>query len=178
MIRLLCTFAIVLFALGCAQNQSASTPAGDSTKVSKVDSTVYPYKATYSSSFDIGKPEGAKTVLDLWKAYEDNKLADTRNMWADSVELQFENATFRGTRDSVVAAGTRARSQFTSVTDSIDAWTPLHSNDRNEDWVAVWGREMSVDKKGRRDTADIHEIWLLKDGKVKFMSQYRSHRKR
>ena len=50
-------------------------------------------------------------------------------------------------------------------------------NDRDEDWVAVWAREFTVDKKGEKDTADIHEIWLLRDGKARSMSQYRSHRK-
>ena len=177
MTKFLCTIAIVLFMLSCSQNQSASAPAGDSSQMAKADTTSYAYKAGYSSSFSVGKSEDAKTVLAIWKAYEENKLADTKNLWADSVTLQFENYTFRGTRDSAIAGGNADRSQFTSVIDSVDVWLPLHSNDRNEDWVAVWAREFTVDKKGKKDTADIHEIWSLRDGKVRFMSQYRTHRK-
>lgn len=177
MIRFLFVIAIVLFMLSCSQNQSSSGANSDTTQMAKADTISYPYKAGYSSSFDIGKPGTAKTVLAIWKAYETNKLADTKDLWADSVILQFENYTFRGIRDSAISGGIADRSQFTSVIDSVDAWLPLHSNDRNTDWVAVWAREFTVDKKGKKDTADIHEIWRLKDGKVNFMSQYRSHRK-
>jgi hypothetical protein len=177
MIRFLFTIAIVLFMLSCSQNQSASGTAGDSTQMAKADTTSYAYKAGYSSSFDIGKPEASKTVLAIWKSYENNKLADSKDLWSDSVTLQFENFTFHGSRDSAIAGGIADRAQFTSVIDSVDAWVPLHSNDRNADWVAVWAREFTVDKKGKKDTADIHEIWQLKDGKARFMSQYRSHRR-
>ena len=176
MIRFLFTIVIVLFMLSCNQNQSASANS-DSTQMAKADTTSYAFKASYSSSFAIGKSENAKTVLAIWKAYQDNKLADTKDLWADSVTLQFENFTFRGIRDSALAGGVADRARFTSVTDSVDAWMPLHSNDRNEDWVAVWAREYTVDKKGKKDTADIHEIWMMKDGKARFMSQYRAHRK-
>ncbi len=178
MTRLLCTIAIVFFMLSCGQNQQASSMANnDSAQAPKADTTSYPFKAGYSSSFAIGKPESSKTVLAIWKAYEENKLADSKDLWSDSVTLQFEDFTFRGPRDSIIAGGTADRSRFTSVTDSVDAWVPLHANDKNTDWVAVWAREFTVDKKGKKDTQDLHEIWMLKDGKARFMSQYRAHRK-
>lgn len=177
MIRFLFTIVLVLFMLSCSQNQSASSTKSDSAQMAKADTLNYAYKAAYSSSFDIAKPENAKTVLAIWKSYEDNKLADTKSLWADSVTLEFEDFTFRGPRDSVVAGGIRDRSQYTSLVDSVDAWIPLHSNDKNADWVAVWAREYTTDKKGKKDTADIHEVWLLRDGKVAYMSQFRAHRK-
>ena len=177
MIRFICAITIAFFMLSCTQNQSASTTSSDSTKGSMADSVTYPYKATYSASFDIGKSASAKTVLDIWKAYENNKLGDSKNLWADSATLQFENFTFRGSRDSLIAGGNRDRGQYTSLVDSVDAWVPLYSKDRKEEWVAVWAREYTTDKKGKKDTADIHEIWLIKDGKAAFMSQYRAHRR-
>src|SRR5215831_13105662 len=102
MIRFIFAIAITLFMLSCTQNQSASTTTSDSTKASMADSVTYPYKANYSASFDIGKSASAKTVLDIWKAYENNKLGDSKNLWADSATLQFENFTFHGSRDSVI----------------------------------------------------------------------------
>ena len=177
MIRFLFAVTIILFMLSCSQNQSSSGAKADTTQMAKADTTSYAYKAGYSSSFDIGKPEGAKTVLEIWKAYENNKLADTKNLWADTVTLQLENYTFHGSPDSAIAGGPADRSKFTSVIDSVDAWLPMHANDKNEDWVAVWAREFTVDKKGKKDTVDLHEVWLLKNGKARYMSQYRAHRK-
>ena len=178
MIRLVCTIAVVLVISSCGQNQPAAEVKSDAAPAAKADSTTYPYKANYSSSFDFGKSEDAKTVLSIWKAYEDNNFASTKDLWADSATLQFEDFTFHGSRDSVMKGGADDRAHYTSVIDSVDAWIPLHSKDKNEDWVAVWGREYTVDKKGKKDTADLHEIWLLKSGKVAYVSQYRAHRKR
>ena len=49
------------------------------------DSLMYPYKPLYSSSFSIGQGANAKIVLDIWRAYEDNRLSDTKAWWADFV---------------------------------------------------------------------------------------------
>ncbi|MFI5154248.1 MAG: hypothetical protein ACHQET_12990 [Chitinophagales bacterium] len=179
MLRLLYVLSIIAFLMtGCNQNKASVEEKADSTAAKKMDSVSYPYKAGYSSSFEIGKPESSKIVLDIWKAFEDNKLDDTKALWADSVTLQFENFTFHGSPDSTIAGGKRDRAQYSSLIDSVDAWMPIHSTDRNEDWVAVWGREYSINKKGKKDTSDIHEIWMLRNGKVAYMSQYRAHRKR
>jgi len=163
----------------CNQDKPAEEKKEDSakTEVKKVEAVTYPYHAAYSSAIEIGKAENAKIVLDIWKAFEDNKLDETRALWADSVTMQFDGYTFHGKGDSVLAEGKAERNKYTSVVDSVDAWLPMHSTDRNQDWVAVWGREYTVNKKGKKDTADLHELFLVNNGKVSFMSQYRAHRK-
>jgi len=171
--------SIVAFVFSsCNQGTPAAETKKDSTAETKPAVKIsYPYTANYSSDFEIGKPENAKAILDLWKAYEVDKFDEVKNLFADSVTIQFENFTFHGSRDSTVKEAKASRGQFTSCVDSLDAWVSLHSKDKNEDWVSVWGREYTTNKKGKKDTADLHEIWQLKNGKVSFMSQYRAHRK-
>jgi hypothetical protein len=62
---------------------------------------------------------------------------------------------------------------FTAVNSSIHAIVPLKSTDKNEDWVAVWGTENRTDKKGKKETTELHEIWKINsDGKIALMYQY------
>jgi len=172
-------FLVTIIVISCNQSTPPAEQKSDSTasESKKADDVKYAYKATYSSDFEIGKAENAKVILDIWKAFEDNKLGDTKSLWADSVTMQFENYTFHGKADSAIKEGKAERARYTSVVDSVDAVVSLHSKDRNEDWVSVWAREYTVNTKGKKDTADIHEIWQLKNGKASYMSQYRAHRK-
>ncbi len=44
---------------------------------------------------------------------------------------------------------------------------------QNENWVAVWGREVTTNKKGKIDSAFLHEVWRLnKDGKADLLYQF------
>ena len=42
------------------------------------------------------------------------------------------------------------RTGFVSVNESFIAYMPLHSVDKNEDWVATWMKEVTTDKKGKK----------------------------
>src|SRR5258708_1639969 len=147
--KLLAVLAIAFFIASCNQDKPAAEEKKDSatTETKKVDNTSYPYKASYSSAFEMGKPENSKVILDIWKAFEENKLSDTRSLWADSVTMQFDGFTFHGTADSALKEGNAERARYTSVIDTVIAWLPLHSTDRNEDWVGVWAMEYTVNKK-------------------------------
>ncbi|MEP7280073.1 MAG: hypothetical protein ABI813_15605 [Bacteroidota bacterium] len=142
----------------------------------KNDTLAYTFTAASSSSFERGDPQKAKIVLDNWKSYQDNRMEDTRALWADTVRLLFANGfTFHGVPDSLVAGGKAQRSGYTALVDSIDAGISTRSTDKKEDWVCVWGREYSTDAKGKKDTTGVQEIWRLKNGKVSFMSEFTTH---
>ena len=174
--RLFAFAAIAALIAGCNQN-----PAPDKTAEATpapVDSVKLPYKPLYSSSFSIGSSADAKVVLDLWKAYEENRLQDTKDLWADTVTMEFADGfKLRMGRDSLIAGGVADRAQYSSVIDSVQAWIPLHSTDKNENWVGIWATEYTVTTKGKKDTVDIHEIWQLKNSKITYMAQYKGKRK-
>jgi len=109
--KLLAVLAIAFFIASCNQDKPAAEEKKDSatTETKKVDNTSYPYKASYSSAFEMGKPENSKVILDIWKAFEENKLSDTRSLWADSVTMQFDGFTFHGTADSALKSARSLR---------------------------------------------------------------------
>ena len=132
----------------------------------------YPYTADYSSKFTIGNPEHARMVLSMWKDYDNNTFDRSAAMLADTVMFQAPNGMVIRGKDSVLNSVKQFRGQFSSVKSTVDAWVPMHSTDRNEDWVLIWGTENDTNASGST-TNGIHEIWRVnRDGKIDFIRQY------
>ena len=134
----------------------------------------YPYSASYSSDFEIGGADYAKKVLELWKDYDDNTF-DKHDYFADTAIMFFPDGMMVRGKDSILAGASRMRSSFQNVSTNVDAWVPLKSRDKDQNWVAIWGTDNSTGPDGKVVMTDIHEIWgFNKDGKIVYMQQYAS----
>lgn len=143
-------------------------------KGTHMDNMSYPYTADYSSDFKIGNPANSKMILELWKDFDDNAF-DRHDYFADTAVMFFPDGSMVRGKDSIMSAAKRFRGGLTSSTSTLDAWVPLKSVDRNENWVAVWGTETDTAPDGTTNKTDLHEIWRInKDGKVDFMKQFAS----
>jgi hypothetical protein len=145
------------------------------TDSSKQDNMTYPYTAMYSSKFEMGDAKNAQTILNIWKSWDNGDLTSMKEMFADSLEFHFSNGmTDKGSRDSVMAHAQAFRNTMDSVSSTVDAFFPVKSTDKNENWVCIWGKEVDKDKKGKIDSTYLQETWRLnKDGKVDFVLQYK-----
>ena len=134
--------------------------------------TSYPYTAGYSSNFRIGDPVNSKMILELWKDFDDNTF-DNHDYIADTAVMFFADGTMAKGKDSLLMGVKQYRGSLSNVSSTVDAWVPLRSVDRNENWVAIWGTGTSTDANGKVNKKDLHEIWRInKDGKVDFMKQF------
>ncbi len=132
----------------------------------------YPYTAAYSSIFVMGNPAHAKMVLDAWKDWDDNALT-RHNFMADTIVTFLPDGSVMKGKAATMAGFTSFRSGLTSSKSTVDAWMPLRSTDRKEDWVAIWGTEVDTHADGKVTSTEIHEIWRInKDGKVDYIKQY------
>lgn len=171
-------FAFVAFLAACNSNDAAKNETSESVKDSttttmpKINS---PYAIGYSSDFAMDNPANAETLLKLWKAWDNGDLTAAKDMFADSVELHFADGTvLHSTRDSVVAAGQRARTSVGTAVSSVDAIIPVKSVDKNENWALIWGKEIDTDSKGKADSFYLQETWRFNSsGKADLMFQYR-----
>ena len=150
--------AIVAMLSSC---QDASNPkiAGDTADSTTVKPAVeLPYKMSYSSSFEMGNMEYAKSVVQgSWKDWETNNLDNMRNWVADTVvAFQSDGSEIHGI-DSLMAAWKRVRSRYTSVIDTVHAVTALRSTDQNENWVLVWAKDIGTRTDGKKDTVEMME---------------------
>lgn len=158
---------------GKNETKVESMTATDSTK-KEAAAVTYPYTIQYSSKFEIGDANQAKTILDLWKDWDNGNLSTSKGNFADSVEMHFATGeTMHGSRDSVMATAQKVRDGLTSSVSSVDAVVPLKSTDKNENWVTVWGKEVDTHKDGKIDSVYLQETWRFnKDGKVDLLYQY------
>ncbi len=132
-----------------------------------------PYKALYSSDFEMGDPAKSMLVLEMWKDYDDNAFDRHADMFADSVVVFLSDGEVLRGKESMLTGVKTYRSTIDSVRSDVHAWMSLKSKDRNEDVVAVWGTENDTWKDGKKTANHLHEVWFFnKDGKVSAIRQF------
>jgi hypothetical protein len=143
------------------------------TVVCKAQDGNMPYTATYSSNFTMADPSYSKTILTLWKDFENNTLDNHTDMIADTVTMMFsQGAPIRGKAENLAGAK-EYRSSLKNYMVTVDAWMSVKSTDKGQNFVCIWGTEKFTDKDGKQVSQRIHEVWgFNKDGKVDLMMQY------
>jgi ketosteroid isomerase-like protein len=169
--------SLILMAFAGIMASCNNKPAEPTTEVAEVvpDATTitYPYTATYSSDFKMGDPALAKVVLDMYKAVEDNKMDSLGQYYADSVvRYNFSQKLMTLSRDEMVNLAKTFRAQFKEFSETPVAFTSLHSNDKNEDWVITWIKERVTYQSGKKDSTTYQENWRFKDGKIYMVDSY------
>jgi hypothetical protein len=162
--------AIALMLFSChseekkADNKETKTEAG----------TTLPYTATYSSRFEMGDSKNAEAILSAWKAWEDGNLQPSRKFFADTMHFYLRDGSLmEGKTDSVMAGAQSYRNMFSTMKNTVHAYMPLKSTDKNNNWVCIWGTEVSTDKQGKVDSVGLQETWRFnKDGKIDLLYQF------
>jgi hypothetical protein len=173
-------FVAIIFLAACNSSADKSkmetSKSSDSTAAmpAKQESVSYPYTASYSSDFEIGDAKNAQTLLELYKSWDNNTIENSKNAFAETDTMIFSNGSmFAGGRDSLIAMAKKARGMMATVVDSVHAWIPLKSKDRDEEWVVIWTREISTDAKGKKMSRELQETWRFdKNGKINLVYQY------
>jgi hypothetical protein len=158
----------------CNSNNEPKVESASSTDSAKKEKVVYPYEINYSSEFEIGDPNQAKIILNLWKDFDNGNLANSKERFADTVDMVLAGGTrMHASRDSMIASVQHYRDIFAAVTSRVDAVLATKSTDKNEDWVSVWGTEKDTYKNGKIDSVDLQETWRFdKNGKINMVLQY------
>ncbi|HEY4208920.1 MAG TPA: hypothetical protein VGM31_18980 [Puia sp.] len=174
----LLVLAAMAFLAAC--NSSSSNPAetskaADSPAV-KMKDIQSPYTIGYSSKFAIDDPKNAETLMALWKAYDNGNLSAAKDMFADTVEMNFaDGMVIRASRDSIVSTGQAYRNNFSTVVEDVHAIMAVKSTDKDEHWALIWGTEKTTHKNGKKDSTELQETWKFdKDGKASLMYQFRA----
>ncbi len=171
-------FLVVFVAVivSCNSNNSASTDSMSSSTDTTAQKINSPYPVQYSSDFSMGDPKNAESVLSLWKAWDNGDLSNSKDMFADTVEMHFANgAIMRASRDSALSAAQQARNSVGSAVSTVDAIMPVKSNDKDQNWALIWGKEVDTDNSGKVDSFYLQETWRFnKDGKADLFYQYRA----
>jgi hypothetical protein len=169
--KLFIIFIVPLYFAACTSSSSDTTASTN--KDSATAAVSLPYTAVYSSNFVPGKPADVATVLNSYKAWQDNDMAALKATYGDSVMMIFSNGfVFNSTLDSMMKMATKYRDSLSTVNLTLYAWTSNHSVDKNEDWVNVWYKEIDTRKTGKVDSIFYEDDNRLKDGKIVWTSSH------
>lgn len=159
-----------------ATGSAADTTASTATATTTMPAINSPYEVFYSSKFEMADPKYAETVLGLWKDWDNGNLANSKDRFADNIELHFSDGSMiKTTRDSAIAMAQKIRDSYSSSVSRVDAVMSVKSTDKNENWALVWGLEKNTSKKGKVDSSYLQETWRLnKDGKADMVLQFRA----
>jgi len=158
----------------CTGTTTASKENSDSTSTTPAASAIsYPYTADYTSKISRGSDSNALLVLNSYKAWETGDMTALSNTLADSVEMMFSSGyEVSSTRDSIMNMAKKFRDSLSSVKIDMGVWEPVHADDKNQDAVLVWYKEIDTYKNGKIDSGNYHEINGVKDGKITFVQSY------
>ncbi|MBL7745550.1 MAG: hypothetical protein JNN00_18915 [Chitinophagaceae bacterium] len=167
---LITALAVILFSCHAEDKKEADTKSASKTE----PAANLPYTATYSSKFEMGDPKHVETIMKLWKSWDDGDLSKDSSLFADTIYIYTRDGSkSEGPRDSVNAGAQAYRNMFSSVKSTMHAIFPVKSTDKNENWVCVWGTEVSIDKQGKKDSVSLQETWRFnKAGKVDLLYQH------
>lgn len=170
-------FLLVLLSLvACNANEQAKVKSATETEATTEAKAepAYAYTPSYSGKFEIGDPNHTKTVLDLFKTWDNNDPEQAKKLFADTVTILSANGTvMSGPTDSILKASAPYRNSLGTVTSKVHAWVPLKSTDKNENWVSVWYTEYRTKADGKTDSTELQETWRLnKDGRADLLMQY------
>jgi hypothetical protein len=166
--------AVILYACNAEEKPSPGDETKAVTSAQGDITNMSGYEATYSSSFEMGDAKNAEAVLTLWKDWDNGNLDPSKGLFADSVTfLTGDGSMISGPLDSALGAMKNYREMFTTIKSTVIAILPVKSTDKNEDWVSIWGSEISTDKKGKIDSVALQESWRFNNvGKIDLMIQH------
>jgi len=164
-------FVYIVLLLACETPKNDKTET-DTTEAAQKLTSKEPI--TYSSDFAVGSSQHSQMILDLWKDFDENTIDESKADFADSVTMMTSDGTIMsGLKDSMLNNMKAYRDMFTKVNSTVKAIMPAHSNNKNENWVLIWGTEHRTTKDNKEDSVHLQETWRInKNGKVDLMMQY------
>jgi hypothetical protein len=166
---LVAAFLLALVSCNSEKKEEEKTAAAST---ASAGAAIYP--ADYSAKFEMGDAKHSEAILALWKAWDDGDLLSARASFADSTEFYFRDGTsMAGQTDTILKQAQAFRNSLASVKSTVHAYFPVKSTDKGDDWVCIWGNEVSTDKMGKVDSVSLQETWRFnKDGKVNLLYQF------
>ncbi|HEV7621240.1 MAG TPA: hypothetical protein VGO09_05885 [Flavisolibacter sp.] len=133
----------------------------------------FAYTASYSSQFALGSQDYSSVVLNAWKGYDNNTWDVMADNISDTVTAMLFDGTVIKGKDNFLNGIKGYRGSFSAVNSTVEAWLPVKSLDRDQQWVCIWGTETDTKADGSTQKIALHELWRFnKDGKVDYLRQF------
>lgn len=149
----------------------SSVHSQDATPVKNSANT--PYKIDFNN-LSTGTDAYSKKVLNAWKAFDNNQLAESADLFTDDVKAYFPDGSVIKGKEQFFKLSVQYRNSLAAVSSTVDACTTLKSPAHpGIEVTVIWGEETDTQKDGSIVKTAVHEAWFFnKAGKVFEFHQY------
>jgi len=166
---------ISIFAIGCS-NQPASkdstgaaSPASDSS-ADKIDYAYLP-EGHQPDYWDRGDQKKVALVLKSLKAFENGNVEECLVPFADSVAWSFDGFDAKISKDTLRAMLKDAWNHMSSVKIRMNDYEAVISKDKKEEFVTLWYKQITTDKKGKTDSIACVDDLKIENGKITVLDE-------
>ncbi len=178
--RLFLFACTALMAAGCNNSSdSKDTKTTDSAgkaapaTAAKMD---YPYTLDEPyKNWQPGDQQHAVTVMKSLKAFETGDIAACMAGFGDSVDVRFDGYRARLSHDSLMKQFTAQRANYASIVIKMGDWESVISEDKKEQWVTMWYKQVETDKKGKVDSMSVVDDAKIENGKIVLLDEKIQH---
>ncbi|MBY0479399.1 MAG: hypothetical protein K2Q24_17260 [Chitinophagaceae bacterium] len=160
-----------LFFTAC-NNNPASNAATDAVTApeEKIDFAYLPMNNP-PDNWEMGNLKNAALVLKSLKAYETGDIEGSLAPFADSVWWSFDYVDQKFSKDSLRAMFTEAWKNTASVKIVMNDYESVISKDKKDEWVTLWYKQITTDKKGKVDSISVVDDIKIENGKITVLDE-------
>ncbi len=158
-----------LFFISCNdKSNDAATSSTDSTKTTTSSGNiVYPYTLEEPyKDWQPGDQQHAVTVMNSLKAFETGDINAAVAAFGDSVQVRFDYFHQKMSKDSLRTFFAAQRADYTSMSIKMSDWESVISKDKKTEYVTMWYKQYSTDKKGKSDSLSVIDDCKIVNGKI------------
>jgi hypothetical protein len=150
---------------------STATTAADKKPIPEM-----PYKLSKPyKNWQPGDQQHALTVMSSLKAWETGDIPKSMEAFADSIQINFDNWVGKYSKDSLAKQFTAFRNTLASATITMEDWESVISEDKSTEYVTMWYKQTTTDKKGKTDSIACVNDARIVNGKITELSETIRH---
>jgi hypothetical protein len=179
--KMLVISCMAIFAMACNNNDAKTANTADSTGTAKMEATKaplpeMPFKLDRPyQNWQPGNPQNAVVAMTGLKAFIDGNMDACVASFGDTVELRFDNYFAKLSNDSLRKDFTKQRSAFNSIEIKMNDWESVISEDKKEEWVTMWYKQINTYKNGKVDSMGVVDDCKIVNGKVVVLDEKIQH---
>jgi predicted SnoaL-like aldol condensation-catalyzing enzyme len=164
-------FAMVsLFSFGCNSGENKTeTKAADNSAPAANTAVKYEYPYTLDKPYQDWQPGDQKhavTAMSSLKGFENGDINAAMAGFGDSIEVRFDYFQQKFSKDSLTKFFTAERAKYSSIKINMGDWESVISKDGKTQWVTMWYKQITTDKKGKTDSLAVIDDCRIVDGKI------------
>ena len=162
---------VSIFTIGCNNQASTKEIVADSTAPAEKIDYAYLPEDHPADNWDRGDQKKIAMVLKSLKAFENGNVEESLVPFADSVNWSYDGFDAKISRDSLKAMFTDAWKNMSSMKIHMDDYEAVISKDKKEEFVTLWYKQVTTDKKGKIDSAACVDDLKIENGKITVLDE-------